>query len=163
MSDSHVVHATSTNLYGPYTDQGLCFTDNDGLGHNVNVLKLRAGDACGKQYAITLSGGVAGSGRVYGANSLNGSWSYLGNLQLDLNGYNGRFGSYDNFRVILRPDGKYECMVSRIGIADIILGPALVIHTYLNLVFFTFKEINPKCTCELTPLIRIHYLGLTVF
>ena len=124
MSDSHCVHATSNNLYGPYTDKGLCFTDNSGLCHNVNALKLRQGDTSGKQFAITCSGGVPGSGRVYGASSLDGPWSYLGDIQLDLNGYSGRFSSADNFRRMLRPDGQqYECMNSRIGLADNVLGP----------------------------------------
>ena len=83
MSDSHVVHATSTNLFGPYTEHGLCFTDNGGLGHNVNILRLRSGDSSGKRFAITLSGGVPGSGRVYGADSLDGPWTYLGDMKLD--------------------------------------------------------------------------------
>jgi len=124
MSGSKAVWATSKNLYGPYSDQGYCFTDNGSAGHNVNVIKLKSGDPSGKTYAMTLSGSVAGSGRVYGANSLRGPWSYLGDLKMDLNGYSGRFMSGDNFRVILRPDGKYMCLTGRIGISDnSILGP----------------------------------------
>jgi hypothetical protein len=123
MSDSHCVHATSTNLYGPYTDKGLCYTDNGGMCHNVNALKLKPGDTSGKKFAITCSGSVAGSGRVYGADSLDGPWAYLGDLKLDLNGHTGRFFSGDNFRTILRPDGKYECINGLIGLADNVLGP----------------------------------------
>ena len=124
MSGSKAVWATSKNLYGPYTEQGYCFTDNGSAGHNVNVIKLKSGDPSGKTYAMTLSGSVGGSGRVYGATSLSGPWSYLGNIQMDLNGYSGRFMSGDNFRVILRPDGKYQCLTGRIGISDnSILGP----------------------------------------
>jgi hypothetical protein len=124
MSGSKAVWATSSNLYGPYTDQGYCFTDNGSAGHNVNVIKLKSGDPSGKTYAMTLSGSVGGSGRVYGATSLSGPWSYLGNIQMDMNGYSGRFMSGDNFRVILRPDGKYMCLTGRIGISDnSILGP----------------------------------------
>lgn len=123
MGDSHCVHATSTSLYGPYTDNGLCFTDNGGMCHNVNALKLKPGDTSGKQFAITCSGSVPGSGRVYGADSLDGPWAYLGDLKLDLNGYSGRFSSGDNFRTILRPDGQYECINSRLGLADNVLGP----------------------------------------
>jgi hypothetical protein len=124
MSGSKAVWATSKNLYGPYKDQGFCFTDNGSAGHNVNVIKLKSGDPSGKTYAMTLSGSVGGSGRVYGANSLSGPWSYLGNIQMDMNGYSGRFFSSDNFRVILRPDGKYMCLTGRIGISDNnILGP----------------------------------------
>jgi hypothetical protein len=124
MSGSKAVWATSKNLYGPYTDKGYCFTDNGSAGHNVNVIRLKKGDPSGKTYAMTLSGSVAGSGRVYGADSLSGPWTYLGNIQMDLNGYSGRFMSGDNFRVILRPDGKYECLTGRIGISEnSILGP----------------------------------------
>jgi hypothetical protein len=123
MSDSHCVHATSTNLYGPYTDKGLCYTDNNGMCHNVNALKLREGDTSGKKFAITCSGSVGGSGRVYGADSLDGPWTYIGDLKLDLNGHTGRFMSGDNFRTILRPDGKYECINGLVGIADNVIGP----------------------------------------
>jgi hypothetical protein len=123
MSDSHCVHATSSSLYGPYTDKDLCFTDNGGMCHNVNALQLRQGDASGKKFAITCSGSVAGSGRVYGADALDGPWTYLGDLKLDLNGHTGRFMSGDNFRTILRPDGKYECINGLIGIADNVIGP----------------------------------------
>jgi hypothetical protein len=35
--DSPVVHAASSNLYGLYTDQGLAFTDNYGLGHRQTI------------------------------------------------------------------------------------------------------------------------------
>jgi hypothetical protein len=122
MSDSHCVHATSTNLYGAYTDKGQCFTDNGGMCHNVNALKLRDGDTSGKKFAITCSGSVAGSGRVYGADSLDGPWTYLGDLKLDLNGHTGRYSSGDNFRTILRPDGQYECINGLIGLADNVLG-----------------------------------------
>ncbi|HVT09749.1 MAG TPA: glycoside hydrolase family protein, partial [Polyangia bacterium] len=124
-NDSHCVHATSNSLFGPYTDQGLCFpNDNGGMCHNVNALKLKTGDASGKQYAITCSGGVAGSGRAYGAASLDGPWTYLGNLQLDPNGYSGEYSTADNFREMLRADGQqYECINSRLGVADNLLGP----------------------------------------
>jgi hypothetical protein len=123
--DSHCVHATSDNLFGPYTDQGLCFPNDDGgLCHNVNALKLRSGDASGKRYAITCSGGVPGSGRAYGADSLDGPWTYLGNLQLDANGFSGEYSTADNFREMLRADGQqYECINSRLGLAGNLLGP----------------------------------------
>ena len=122
MGDSHVVRAASPNLYGPYTDQGLAFTDNDGLGHNVNVLKLRAGDACGKQYAITLSGGVPGSGRVYGADFLTGPWTFLGEVQVAAGS---NFSTRNNMQIILRPDGTYEAIESRgiVAISENVMGP----------------------------------------
>ncbi|MEO6233315.1 MAG: glycoside hydrolase family protein [Ferruginibacter sp.] len=129
MSDSHAVHATSPNLYGPYTEKGLCFTDNNGLGHNVGILQLRDGDASGKKYAIILSGGLTpGSGRIYGANSLNGPWTYLGDTQIASGQYSSTLSTGNNFRVILRPDGKYEAIVSNFQLAtsDNILGPYTV-------------------------------------
>ena len=121
--DSHCVHATSTNLIGPYTDNGQCFTDNGGMCHNVNAIKLKDGDTSGKKYGITCSGSVAGSGRVYGADSLDGPWAYLGDLKLDLNGHTGEYSSGDNFRTILRPDGQYECINGLVGLSDNLIGP----------------------------------------
>lgn len=123
MSGSKAVWATSSNLYGPYTDQGYCFTDNGSAGHNVNVIKLKSGDPCGYVYGMTLSGAVAGSGRAYGANSLSGPWTYIGNFTLDMNGYSGTFIVHDNFRTFLGPDNKYHCLCDRIGIADNFMGP----------------------------------------
>ena len=123
MSGSKAVWATSKNLYGPYTDQGYCFTDNGSAGHNVNVIKLKSGDPCGYAYGMTLSGAVAGSGRAYGANSLSGPWKYIGNFTLDMNGYSGIFSVNDNFRTFLGPDNKYHCLCDRIGIADNFMGP----------------------------------------
>ena len=123
MSGSKAVWATSKNLYGPYTDKGYCFTDNGSAGHNVNVIKLKSGDPCGYAYGMTLSGAVAGSGRAYGANSLSGPWTYIGNFTLDMNGYSGTFSPNDNFRTFLGPDNKYHCLCDRIGIADNFMGP----------------------------------------
>jgi hypothetical protein len=123
MSGSKAVWATSKNLYGPYTDQGYCFTDNGSAGHNVNVIKLKSGDPCGYVYGMTLSGAVAGSGRAYGANSLSGPWTYIGNFTMDMNGYSGTFSVNDNFRTFLGPDNKYHCLCDRIGIADNFMGP----------------------------------------
>jgi hypothetical protein len=123
MCCSKAVHATSKNLYGPYTDKGLAFTENDGAGHNVGILQLKTGDPAGKQYALTLSGGFgAGSGRMYGANSLDGPWTYLGRIStvsgtsMDVNG---------NLQIILRPDGKYEAINNSgvTAISDNFLGP----------------------------------------
>ena len=120
--DSHCIHATSRALIGPYTDQDLAFTDNGGYGHNIGFLELKAGDNTGKKYAITLSGSVAGSGRVYGANSLNGPWTYLGDVSV-ASGSN--FGTGNNMQIILRPDGKYEAISSPgiVAISDSLLGP----------------------------------------
>ena len=122
MGDSHCIHAKSNSLFGPYTDLDLAFTDNGGYGHNIGVLQLKDSDETGKKYAITLSGNVNGSGRVYGANSLNGPWTYLGNVSV-ASGSN--FGTGNNMEIILRPDGKYEAISSPgvVAISDKLLGP----------------------------------------
>jgi hypothetical protein len=123
MCCSKAVHATSKNLYGPYTQKGFAFSENNSAGHNVGILQLRPGDPCGKQYALTLSGGFgAGNGRMYGANSLDGPWTYIGGIStvsgtsMDISG---------NLQIILRPDGKYEAINNSgvTAISDNFLGP----------------------------------------
>jgi hypothetical protein len=123
MCCSKAVHATSKNLYGPYTQKGFAFSENNSAGHNVGILQLKTGDPTGKKYALTLSGGFGGgSGRIYGANSLDGPWTYLGGLStvpgksMDVHG---------NLQIILRPDGKYEA-INNSGVTAIsneLLGP----------------------------------------
>ena len=109
---SVAVHATSTNLCGPYTDQGLCWPDwNRGSGHNVSCLQLKDG-----RYAIVESG--IRPGGVFVSDSLNGPWSYLGDVQ-------GKFCTQCNLQIMLRPDGRYQSIISdtTIGIADNVAGP----------------------------------------
>ena len=108
---SVAVHATSSNLYGPYTDQGLCWPDwNHGSGHNVSALHLKDG-----RYAIVESGIRPGVSLFL--DSLNGPWSYLGNVQAGF--------CTQSLQIMLRPDGHYESIISdtTIGIADNVAGP----------------------------------------
>lgn len=120
MTQSYAVHATSSNLYGPYTDKGLCWPDIDnGKGHNVTPLQLKDG-----RYAITVSGTRRGG--VFVSNSLNGPWSYLGDVTVNPNNYN--FNTWNNLQIILRHDGKYEAITSSgvVAIADNVAGPYTV-------------------------------------
>jgi hypothetical protein len=109
---SVAVQATSSNLFGPYTDQGLCWPDwNRGSGHNVSALQLKDG-----RYAIVESG--IRRGGVFVSDSLNGPWSYLGDVQAG-------FCTQCNLQIMLRPDGRYQSIISdtTIGIADNVTGP----------------------------------------
>jgi hypothetical protein len=101
---SVAVHATSNNLYGPYTDQGLCWPNNQsGKGHNV--FPFLGGD--GKYYIIVSD---TRPGDIFQATSLNGPWTQLGTLS-----YSGNFGQTANISVMYRPDGRYMA-VPRSGV-----------------------------------------------
>ena len=64
---SVAVHATSSNLYGPYTDQGLVWpNDASGQGHNVLPIVLKDG-----RYAVYCSE-TRRPAVVYVATNLNG-------------------------------------------------------------------------------------------
>ncbi|MEO7719931.1 MAG: glycoside hydrolase family protein [Capsulimonas sp.] len=120
--DSHAIHATSTHLYGPYTDRGLCWPDIDGgKGHNVTPLQLKDG-----RYAITVSG--VRRGGVFVSKSLDGPWSYMGDVTVAKNAYSDAFNTQENLHIILRPDGRYEAVTSRglIALADDVAGPYTV-------------------------------------
>ena len=113
---SNAVYATSDNLYGPYTDKGLLWADDQGgKGHNVWPLKLKKHDPNGK-YAIVVS--ETRGGDVFVSDSLDGPWKNIGSLQVN-EGY-----WQSNTCLIVRPDGKYE-IINRngdIAISDDLLG-----------------------------------------
>ncbi|NLD49652.1 MAG: carbohydrate-binding protein, partial [Clostridiaceae bacterium] len=114
---SVAVHATSSNLYGPYTDQGICWPNNQGgKGHNVFPFQLKDG-----RYAIIVSDTRPGD--VFVSDSLDGPWSYMGKLSFT-GPYASSF-STANICVMLRPDGRYEAIQRNgvIGISDNVLGP----------------------------------------
>ena len=116
---SLAVHAIADHPIGPYVDQGLIWPDyNNGVGHNVTALKLHDG-----RYAAIISD--TRPGEVFIADSLDGPWSYHGNIEVDNpDGYD--VGRMVNLSVILRPDGDYM-IVPRSGVVLIskngILGP----------------------------------------
>ena len=113
---SNAVYATSDNLYGPYTDKGLLWADDQGgKGHNVWPLELKKHDPNGK-YAIVVS--ETRGGDVFVSDSLDGPWKNIGSLQVN-EGY-----WQSNTCLIVRPDGKYE-IINRngdIAISDDLLG-----------------------------------------
>lgn len=116
---SVAVHATSSNLYGPYTDQGLCWpNDLGGKGHNVVPFVLKDG-----RYAVLVSE-TRRPADIFVSNSLDGPWSKLGSISIASNAYSSLYTA-SNIYVLLRPDGRYE-LIGRdavIGIADNVLGP----------------------------------------
>lgn len=125
---SKAVHATSDNLYGPYTDQGLCYPDiRGGEGHNINVIKLGPNDSSGYKYGLTTSGNKCGSGKCYGANDLNGPWHELGDMTVNANGFTG-FSIHNNFKPFTLPDGTYIAITSTFHVAKAqnIKGPWVV-------------------------------------
>ena len=113
---SNAVYATSDSLYGPYTDKGLLWPeDQGGKGHNVWPLELKKHDPNGK-YAIVVS--ETRGGDVFVSDSLDGPWKNIGSLQVN-EGY-----WQSNTCLIARPDGKYE-IINRngdIAISDDLLG-----------------------------------------
>lgn len=113
---SGAVYATSDNLYGPYTEHGLLWPDDQGgKGHNVWALELHEGDPHGK-YAIIVS--ETRDGDVFVSDSLDGPWKNIGKLRVN-EGY-----WQSNTCVVARPDGKYE-IINRTGdiaISDDLMG-----------------------------------------
>lgn len=114
--NSKAVHAVSDSLFGPYTDTGLCWPQNQGgKGHNVTALVLPDG-----RYAIVVSE-TRGGGDVFVSNSPDGPWEQLGTIKAE-----GLHAS--NISIMVRPDGDYM-IVPRSGhiwiskAADGILGP----------------------------------------
>ncbi|HCS66491.1 MAG TPA: carbohydrate-binding protein [Cellvibrio sp.] len=118
---SVAIHATSSNLYGPYIDQGMLWpNDHDGKGHNVFPLQLKDG-----RYGIVASETLPGT--MYIADNLNGPWVKAGNMQIASGPYADKF-TMSNVSIMLRPDGKYEAIQRNgvIAIADSFVGPYVV-------------------------------------
>ena len=119
---SQAVHAVSDKVAGPYTDQGLCWPDNEGgKGHNVTALVLPDG-----RYAVVVS--ETRPGDVFVSKSLDGPWDYLGRIQVAPNEFSGE-GRMSNVSIMVRPDGGFQIvprsgaiLISRTGI----LGPYTV-------------------------------------
>jgi hypothetical protein len=115
---SVAVHATSSNLYGPYTDQGLVWpNDANGQGHNVLALVMKDG-----RYAVYCSE-TRRPTVVYVSSNLNGPWTKLGTVSVT--GPSASGFTHSNVYIMLRPDGRYG-IISRdalVGVADNILGP----------------------------------------
>ncbi len=130
---SKAVSAISNSLWGPYSDTGLTWPDDqDGLAHNVIALRIADG-----RYAIVVS--ETRNGDIFVSSSIDGPWRRLGSITVDQS----RFKSVktpgdlqatselkpwkaSNVSLILRPDGDYQ-IIQRSGqillSRDGILGP----------------------------------------
>ena len=116
---SRAVEGVSNNLYGPYTDLGLLWPDNEGgKGHNVTALELPD-----KTYAVVVS--ETRPGDVFTSKSITGPFTQLGTISVSPGPYSG-LGRPSNYSITLRPDGDFE-IVPRSGAVLIsktgILGP----------------------------------------
>jgi hypothetical protein len=130
---SVAVQATSDTLYGPYTDRGLMWPeDQGGKGHNVTALRMHDG-----RYAVVIS--ETRNGDVYTSASIDGPWTKLGDIVVDQSAFTSVFQPAEiaqpgppkpwhgsNVSIMARPDGGYEIiqrsgqiLVSKAGI----LGP----------------------------------------
>lgn len=119
---SSAVQAVSDNVMGPYTDQGLCWPDDQGgKGHNVTALKLPDG-----RYAVVVS--ETRPGDVFVSKSLDGPWEHLGAITVATNEFS-KLGRMSNVSLMVRPDGDFM-IVARSGAIWIsqtgILGPYTV-------------------------------------
>lgn len=106
---SVAVYATSDNLEGPYTDQGMLWPDYyEGAGHNVFAFEISKTDPAykeGYRYAISVSDtGLHGdqmNGSIHISKSLDGPWEHVGIMETD-----GKF-RLSNVTITQRPDGTY--------------------------------------------------------
>lgn len=106
---SVAVYATSDNLEGPYTDQGMLWGDYyEGAGHNVFAFEISKTDPAykeGYRYAISVSDtGLHGdqmNGSIHISKSLDGPWEHVGIMETD-----GKF-RLSNVTITQRPDGTY--------------------------------------------------------
>lgn len=119
---SKAIHSISDNVIGPYRDQGICWPHSEaGKGHNMATLRLPDG-----RYAIVAS--ETRPGEVFVADSLDGPWQHLGQIQVAKSEYS-QFGAMSNVSVLIRPDGDFQ-IVPRSGAILLsengILGPYVV-------------------------------------
>ena len=124
---SAAVYAVSDNLFGPYVDKGLVWSDLikgvAGRGHNVTALTLPDG-----RFAVLISETRPGS--IYISKSLDGPWEFQGPITFATNKFSSdtrRLGS--NMSLMARPDGGFE-IVQRSGLVLIstngVIGPYAV-------------------------------------
>lgn len=115
--NSKGIHAVSDNLYGPYKDKGLLYPQwKEGKGHNVVALRMHDG-----RYAIVIS--EITRGEVFVSDNPNGTFTILGEIKVDNNGFYPGWSRYDelddgavkgngvgfmaNVMIFVRPDGRY--------------------------------------------------------
>ena len=118
---SQAVHGlSSSNVIGPYVDQGLAWPNNTsggivGKGHNVTGITLSDGT-----YALLCS--ATRPADIFTASSLDGPWKYQGSMK-----FSGTIVQpKSNTTFVVSPDGNFE-MTSRNGYIAIsssgLLGP----------------------------------------
>ena len=119
------VHTVSdSSPLGPYVDKGLCYTDENGKGHNVMVDQMNDGT-----YFILVSE-TRRPATIYTSKSLDGPWVKRGAISFEKNGFNIDVGSggqlHSNTVILPRPDGSFLC-TGREGVISLsttgILGP----------------------------------------
>lgn len=121
------IHAVSDHVMGPYEDLGLVWPDwLDGKGHNVVGLRMHDG-----RYAVVTS--EITRGEVFTADSPDGPFELLGQIEVDPNGfppslaaYDGGQGNMANVQILVRPDGRYMLIGRSTAVMisdDGILGP----------------------------------------
>lgn len=108
-SSSKAIHATSDNLLGPYEDHGACYdhanpgflfgTAAPGGGHNVATLAMPDGN-----FALYTADVYPAS--IYVAPSLEGPWTYKGDMKVDGNGFDPRRPEA-NVTIVVRPDNTF--------------------------------------------------------
>ena len=127
--NSETIHATSSALLGPYTDQGYAFNDGPDAssphkGHNVTAAALPDGTYC-----LIVNEIVPFT--IFTATSLDGPWTNRGHAQFDSNGVQisipqpGDQHLESNVSFVVRPDGTFE-VIQRHGIiatSSTLLGP----------------------------------------
>lgn len=96
---SVAIHSVSDNALGPYVDKGLAYSDQKGKGHNVTAMALRDGT-----YALLISETRPAS--IYTASSLDGPWTFKGELKFDANGFDDDMVN-SNTCLVERPDGSF--------------------------------------------------------
>jgi MYXO-CTERM domain-containing protein len=113
MCCSYAIHATSKNLYGPYTDLGTFYTFDGGKGHNVTPFVMPDG-----QYGVSISG--VRPGHVFTASSLDGPWTDKGDVQVS-----GGLCTQCNMKIMYRPDKQYMAIASdgRFALGPNVAGP----------------------------------------
>lgn len=131
--NSLALSAISDTPYGPYSDRGLIWPDDeDGKGHNVVALQLPDG-----RYAVVVS--ETRNGDVFVSKSIDGPFKKLGRISVDQSAFTSLKTPGDqldtavktgwkasNVSLIVRPDGRFtiiqrsgQILVSNRGI----LGP----------------------------------------
>jgi MYXO-CTERM domain-containing protein len=112
------VHATSTNVLGPYKEVGLTYTYQNGKGHNTTGLTLVDGT-----YAVLESAIVPGW--IFTAPGLNGPFTYQGSLRWNGNGYNPT-NVTSNLQIAVGGDHRYWA----IGSSGFVLNSDTLLGTF---------------------------------